>query len=97
MNLARFNIFIENIKQRNPGQPEYLQAVAEVMESVWPFIANHPKYTEQGLLERLVEPERMIIFRVSWVDDRGAVRVNRGFRIQHNSAIGPYKLSLIHI
>jgi glutamate dehydrogenase (NADP+) len=65
MNLARFNIFIENIKQRNPGQPEYLQAVAEVMESVWPFIANHPKYTEQGLLERLVEPERMIIFRVS--------------------------------
>ena len=91
MNLARFNIFIENIKQRNPGQPEYLQAVAEVMESVWPFIANHPKYNEQGLLERLVEPERMIIFRVSWVDDRGAVRVNRGFRIQHNSAIGPYK------
>lgn len=91
MNHCDFNRFIAQIKHRNPGQPEYLQAVAEVMESLWPFIATHPQYTEHGLLERLVEPERMIIFRVSWVDDRGAVRVNRGYRIQHSSAIGPYK------
>lgn len=91
MNHGDFDSFIAQIKHRNPGQPEYLQAVAEVMESLWPFIATHPQYTEHGLLERLVEPERMIIFRVSWVDDRGAVRVNRGYRIQHSSAIGPYK------
>ena len=86
-----FDGFIANIKRHNPEQPEYLQAVAEVMESLWPFIATHPQYTEHGLLERLIEPERIIIFRVSWVDDRGAVRVNRGYRIQHSSAIGPYK------
>jgi len=83
--------FLHHVAQRNPGQPEYLQAVTEVMESLWPYIERHPKYAEQGLLERLVEPERVIQFRVSWVDDRGEVQVNRGYRIQHSLAIGPYK------
>jgi glutamate dehydrogenase (NADP+) len=83
--------FIEYVKQRNPGQPEFHQAVAEVMESIWPFIAAHPRYAEHGLLDRLVEPERIIQFRVSWVDDKGEVKVNRGYRIQHSAAIGPYK------
>ncbi len=83
--------FLETVAARNPGQPEFLQAVTEVIESVWPHIEQNPRYAEQGLLDRLVEPERVIMFRVSWVDDRGEVRVNRGYRIQHNSAIGPYK------
>jgi glutamate dehydrogenase (NADP+) len=83
--------FLGHMAQRNPGQPEYLQAVTEVLESLWPYIQQHPKYATQSLLERLVEPERIIIFRVSWVDDHGEVQVNRGFRIQHSLAIGPYK------
>jgi len=83
--------FLAHVAQRNPGQPEFHQAVTEVMESLWPFIAAHPKYAEQGLLERLVEPERVLMFRVSWVDDHGQVQVNRGYRIQHSMAIGPYK------
>ncbi len=83
--------FLQYVAERNPGQPEFLQAVTEVMESLWPFIAAHPKYSEQGLLDRLVEPERVVMFRVSWVDDHGQVRVNRGYRIQHSMAIGPYK------
>ncbi|MGE5114986.1 MAG: NADP-specific glutamate dehydrogenase [Betaproteobacteria bacterium] len=83
--------FLGHVARRNPGQPEFLQAVTEVMESLWPFIAAHPRYAEHGLLERLVEPERVVMFRVSWVDDHGEVQVNRGYRIQHSSAIGPYK------
>ncbi len=83
--------FLAYVDQRNPGQPEYLQAVSEVMESLWPFISAHPRYAEHAVLDRLIEPERVIQFRVSWVDDRGEVQVNRGYRIQHNSAIGPYK------
>ncbi|GGH57800.1 glutamate dehydrogenase [Comamonas phosphati] len=83
--------FLEEVAQRNPGQPEFLQAVTEVMESLWPFIEKNPKYAEHSLLERLVEPERIIQFRVSWTDDKGQVHVNRGFRIQHSMAIGPYK------
>lgn len=83
--------FIASCEQRNPGQPEFIQAVREVMESLWPFISEHPRYAEHGLLDRLVEPERIIQFRVSWVDDSGEVQVNRGFRIQHSSAIGPFK------
>jgi glutamate dehydrogenase (NADP+) len=86
-----FENFIEHVAARNPGQPEFLQAVTEVMESLWPYIVAHPKYAEQGLLDRLVEPERVIMFRVSWVNDHGDVQVNRGYRIQHSSAIGPYK------
>ncbi|MGR9578424.1 NADP-specific glutamate dehydrogenase [Pandoraea sputorum] len=83
--------FLRATAERNPGQPEFLQAVTEVMESLWPFISQHPKYAEHGLLDRLVEPERTVMFRVSWVDDHGDVQVNRGYRIQHSSAIGPYK------
>ena len=83
--------FLAYVEQRNPGQPEFLQAVTEVMESLWPFISLHPLYAEHGLLDRLIEPERIIQFRVAWVDDRGETQVNRGYRIQHSSAIGPYK------
>ena len=83
--------FLEEVAQRNPGQPEFLQAVTEVMESLWPFIEKNSKYAEHALLERLVEPERIIQFRVSWTDDKGLVQVNRGFRIQHSMAIGPFK------
>jgi len=83
--------FLAHVAQRNPEQPEYLQAVTEVMESLWPFIDLHPKYKTQSLLERLVEPERVIMFRVAWTDDHGEVQVNRGYRIQHSLAIGPYK------
>ena len=83
--------FLEQVAQRNPGQPEFLQAVTEVMESLWPFIEKNPKYADHGVLERLVEPERTIMFRVCWTDDHGSVQVNRGYRIQHSMAIGPYK------
>jgi glutamate dehydrogenase (NADP+) len=83
--------FMAQVQRRDPDQPEYLQAVHEVMGSIWPFIAEHPRYAEHGLLDRLVEPERLIQFRVSWVDDRGETRINRGWRVQHSSAIGPYK------
>jgi len=83
--------FLAQVAQRNPGQPEFLQAVTEVMESLWPFIEKNPKYADNALLERLVEPERIIQFRVSWQDDKGQVQVNRAFRIQHSMAIGPYK------
>ncbi len=91
MKFENLHAFLGHMAERNPGQSEYLQAVTEVMESLWPYIEKHPKYAGHGLLERLTEPERAIIFRVSWVDDHGEVRVNRGFRIQHSSAIGPYK------
>ncbi len=91
MKYKSFEAFIAHVETRNPGQPEFLQAVTEVIESLWPFIQAHPRYAEQGLLDRLVEPERAISFRVSWVNDQGDVQVNRGYRIQHSSAIGPYK------
>lgn len=91
MSHASVGQFLEQVAQRNPGQPEFLQAVTEVMESLWPFIAQNPRYAEQALLERLVEPERTITFRVCWTDDQGRVQVNRGYRIQHSMAIGPYK------
>ena len=83
--------FLSHVAALNPGQTEYLQATTDVMESLWPYIEKHPKYAEHGLLDRLIEPERTIMFRVSWIDDRGEVQVNRGYRIQHSSAIGPYK------
>jgi len=91
MRYQSFEEFIQQVAARNPGQPEFLQAVTEVIESLWPYIVRHPKYAEHGLLDRLVEPERVIMFRVSWVDDHGEVQVNRGYRIQHSAAIGPYK------
>jgi Glutamate dehydrogenase/leucine dehydrogenase len=83
--------FLERIRRRDPDQPEFLQAVAEVTASLWPFLERHPEYARDGLLERLVEPERVIQFRVAWIDDRGQVQVNRAWRVQHSSAIGPYK------
>jgi glutamate dehydrogenase (NADP+) len=88
---ANLDDFLAMVAKRDPNQPEFLQAVKEVMSSLWPFIQKNPKYAEHGLLERLVEPERVIQFRVSWVDDRGQTHVNRAFRIQHSSAIGPFK------
>jgi len=91
MKYQSFQEFCTHIAERNPGQLEFQQAVNEVMESIWPFITSHPRYAEHGLLDRLVEPERAIIFRVSWVDDHREVKVNRGYRIQHSSSIGPYK------
>ncbi|HEJ9096428.1 NADP-specific glutamate dehydrogenase [Serratia odorifera] len=83
--------FLATLQQQNPYQPEYLQAVREVFTSLWPFIEQNPRYREYALLERLVEPERTIQFRVSWVNDAGQVQVNRAWRVQFNSAIGPYK------
>jgi glutamate dehydrogenase (NADP+) len=83
--------FLARVERRDPGQPEFLQAVKEVTASLWPFLERHPEYARDGVLERLVEPERAIQFRVSWVDDRGQVQVNRAFRVQHSSAIGPFK------
>lgn len=82
---------LERTKQRNPGEPEFIQAVTEVFSSLEPVIERRPDLVEAGVLERIVEPERQIIFRVPWTDDSGKVRVNRGFRVQFNSAIGPYK------
>ncbi|MES2536285.1 MAG: NADP-specific glutamate dehydrogenase [Pseudomonadota bacterium] len=91
MKYQSFHAFLNHVEARNPGQPEFIQAITEVIESLWPYIEKHPKYAEHGLLDRLVEPERVIMFRVSWVNDHGDVQVNRGYRIQHSSAIGPYK------
>jgi len=81
----------EKVKAKNPGELEFHQAVWEVFESLEGFIAKNPKYTQHKILERIVEPERVILFRVPWVDDKGEIQINRGFRIQMNSAIGPYK------
>jgi glutamate dehydrogenase (NADP+) len=83
--------FIEEVAKKNPNEPEFLQAVLEVAETVIPFIEKNKKYQNKMLLERMVESDRIIIFRVAWIDDKGATQVNRGFRIQMNSAIGPYK------
>lgn len=85
------NELLSRVEKRNPHEPEFLQAVAEVLESLEPVIVKHPEYVEAGILERIVEPERQIIFRVPWVDDSGTVQVNRGFRFEFSSAIGPYK------
>jgi len=82
---------LEKVMQRNAHEPEFLQAVKEVLESLDPVVERHPEFAKAGVLERIVEPERQIIFRVPWLDDNGKVQVNRGFRIQFNSAIGPYK------
>ncbi len=83
--------FMAHVIAKNPSQPEFHQAVREVVESVYPVVQAHPAYRKAKILERMVEPERVIMFRVPWVDDRGEVHVNRGFRVQMNSAIGPYK------
>jgi glutamate dehydrogenase (NADP+) len=82
---------LEIVKKRNPNEPEFLQAVTEVLDSIRPVVERHKKYREGKILERLVEPERVIHFRVPWVNDKGQIQVNRGFRVQMNSALGPYK------
>ena len=82
---------IEQVKAKNAEQPEFIQAVTEVLQSLEPVIEAHPEYEQAALLERIVEPERVIMFRVPWVDDNGKIQVNRGFRVQFNSAIGPYQ------
>ncbi|HDL5790765.1 TPA: NADP-specific glutamate dehydrogenase [Mannheimia haemolytica] len=89
--MSDLNALFQKIKQRDPNQAPFHQAVEEVFGSLAPFLAKNPKYTQQGLLGRIVEPERVISFRVTWVDDKGQVQVNRGYRVQMNSAIGPYK------
>ena len=88
---AKINAFMDLVKQRNHHEPEFLQAVHEVAETVIPFIENNPKYQGKKLLERMVEPERTLMFRVPWIDDSGETQVNRGYRVEFNSAIGPYK------
>ncbi len=85
------NEVFETVKKRNPNETEFHQVVKEIFDSLVPVFARHPEYMEQSILERIVEPERLITFRVPWVDDWGKVQVNRGFRVQYNSAIGPYK------
>ncbi|ESU21918.1 Glutamate dehydrogenase (NADP+) [Flavobacterium cauense R2A-7] len=85
------NAFIAAVAQKNPNEPEFLQAVKEVAETVIPFIEQNKKYQDKMLLERMVEPERVLMFRIAWIDDAGKTNVNKGYRIQMNSAIGPYK------
>lgn len=87
----RIDEFMAKVIERNPGEPEFHQAVREVVESVMPFIEKNPKYQKAKILERMTEPERVIMFRVPWLDDKGEVQMNRGYRIQMSSAIGPYK------
>jgi glutamate dehydrogenase (NADP+) len=83
--------FLADIKAKNPNQPEFMQAVEEVVETIWSVYESNPKYVEANILERIIEPERAILFRVPWVRDNGKVKVNRGYRVEFNSAIGPYK------
>ena len=91
MKYKKLDDFLAYVEARDKNQPEFLQAVEEVMGSLWNFIERHPRYADAALLERLVEPERVIQFRVSWMDDRGETHTNRAFRVQHSSAIGPFK------
>jgi len=88
---VKVNEFMAKVIARNPGESEFHQAVQEVVEALMPFIEENPKYQHAKILERMVEPERVIIFRVPWIDDNGQIQINRGFRVQMNSAIGPYK------
>ena len=82
---------LENLKNKNPNEPEFLQAATEILHGLKPVFEKHPEYEAAALLERFVEPERVVMFRVPWVDDKGKVQVNKGYRVQYNSAIGPYK------
>ncbi len=86
-----FDSFMEEVKRRNPGETEFHQAVQEVAEDIIPFVNEHPHYNQAAILARMIEPDRSITFRVSWEDDKGHINVNRGYRVQYNSAIGPYK------
>src|SRR5690625_2892751 len=86
-----FEDFMSRVRMRNPNETEFIQAVNDVVHSVLPYVLEHPKYQEHMILERIVEPERIIIFRVPWVNDTGKIEINRGYRVQMNSTIGPYK------
>ena len=88
---TKINEFMESVRIKNPGEDEFLQAVEEVVETVWDFYQQNPHYKKAKILERMTEPERVIMFRVPWIDDNGEVQVNRGYRIEFNSALGPYK------
>lgn len=90
-NTLSLESFLSSVQQRDPHQPEFAQAVREVMTTLWPFLEQNPQYRQSALLERLVEPERVIQFRVTWVDDKNQVQVNRAWRVQFSSAIGPFK------
>ncbi len=83
--------FMNMIKTKNPRQPEFLQAVEEVVGALWEFVEENPKYKQAKKMGRMVEPERIIIFRIPWMSDNGTVQINRGYRVEFNSAIGPYK------
>ncbi|MDP5097029.1 MAG: NADP-specific glutamate dehydrogenase [Flavobacterium sp.] len=87
----KINDFVAEVAKKNPNEPEFLQAVHEVAETVIPFIESNKKYHDKMLLERMVEPERVVMFRIAWIDDAGKTKINKGYRIQMNSAIGPYK------
>ena len=84
-------MFLDKVIAKNPNEPEFIQAVQEFLNSVLPFIKKNPKYIDSNILERIIEPERSIIFKVPWLDDSGRVQINRGFRVEFNSSIGPYK------
>ena len=88
---SQIDAFMEGVRAKNPNEAEFLQAVEEVAETVIPFIEDHPKYKEAKVLERMAEPERVIMFRIPWLDDQGQTQINRGYRVEFNSAIGPYK------
>src|SRR5690606_12685012 len=88
----KFKSFIKLLKERNPNQPEFIQAVTDVAEDVIPYMEEfNPAFLDEKILERIMEPERVVSFRVCWEDDNGNIQINRGFRVQMNSAIGPYK------
>ncbi len=88
---AEVERFMRGLIRRNPGEPEFHQAVREVAESLTPFMLDHPEYREARIAERMTEPDRIIIFRVTWQDDAGCIRANRAWRVQFNNSIGPYK------
>jgi glutamate dehydrogenase (NADP+) len=88
---SKLDAFLADIERRNPGEAEFHQAVTEVAEKIWPFLEANPQYQDARILERLTEPDRVVLFRVTWVDDSGQIQMNRGYRVQFNGAIGPYK------
>ncbi len=89
--MAKLDFVKEMVRKRNPNDAEFIQATDEVLASLELVAEKHPEYIENGIFERMIEPERQILFRVPWVDDQGKVQVNRGYRVEFNSAIGPYK------
>ena len=93
---SQISEYYDKLLKRNAGEPEFHQAVSEVLDSLKIVLEKDPQYADYGLVERLCEPERQLIFRVPWIDDNGEIQVNRGFRVQFNSALGPYKGCLLY-